>query len=140
MGINQEFEKSNEDQLELNKSLNQKILKMKEERNSCELECERLRKLLEDSINTLKNLEKEARNLESSNHRHETILQIAMADREEVPGSISLVVRGPEIEVVAGPKHQPQVVGASKGERRPQRQNRQALKIVSPIRVVAETD
>jgi hypothetical protein len=58
MGINQEFEKNNEDQLELNKNLNQKIQKMKEERNKCELECERLRKVLDDNINTLKNLEK----------------------------------------------------------------------------------
>lgn len=47
--------------------------------------------MLEDNINALKNLEKEARHIESSNQRHETILQIAMADRDEVRYSLILV-------------------------------------------------
>lgn len=57
---------------------------MKEERNKCESERERLRKLLDESTNVLKQNEKDARHIESSNHRHESILQIALADRDDV--------------------------------------------------------
>jgi hypothetical protein len=36
---------------------------MKEQRNKYEAECERLRRLLEDCVNGLKSLEKEARHI-----------------------------------------------------------------------------
>lgn len=55
MAINQDFEKNNIDQIDINKNLNQKIQAMKEDRNKCEAECERLRKLLEENVNHLKN-------------------------------------------------------------------------------------
>lgn len=40
--------------------------------------------MLDESTNVLKQNEKDARHIESSNHRHESILQIALADRDDV--------------------------------------------------------
>ena len=53
---------------------------LKEERTKNETECERLNKLLDESINTLKQLEKETRQLESSNTKLDNVLLQAERD------------------------------------------------------------
>ncbi len=56
---------------------------MKEERCKNENECERLNKLLDDNISTLKQLEKEARQLESTNSKLENVLLQAEKDHQQ---------------------------------------------------------
>lgn len=57
---------------------------MKEERSKNENECERLNKLLDDSLATLKQLEKEARQLESTNSKLENVLLQAEKDHQQL--------------------------------------------------------
>ena len=57
---------------------------MKEERSKTENECERLNKLLDESLNTLKQLEKESRQLESTNCKLENVLHQAEKDHERL--------------------------------------------------------
>ena len=56
------------------------LKQLKEERTKNENECERLNKLLDESINTLKQLEKETRQLESSNTKLDNVLLQAERD------------------------------------------------------------
>ena len=63
MQSNREIEKNNELQCEENKNLSLTLKSLKEERNRAEDEAEKLNKLLDESINTLKHLEKESRQL-----------------------------------------------------------------------------
>lgn len=57
---------------------------LKEERTKSENECERLNKLLDESLATLKQLEKEARQLESTNCKLENVLVQAEKDHERL--------------------------------------------------------
>ena len=84
MASNREIEKNNELQLEENRNLTLNLKQLKEERNKNEEECERLNKLLDESINTLKQLEKEARHLEASNTKLDNILLQAEKDHSDV--------------------------------------------------------
>ena len=63
MASNREIEKNNELQAEENKNMALNLKSLKEERNRAEEEADRLNKVLDESINTLKNLEKESRQL-----------------------------------------------------------------------------
>lgn len=56
VSTNRELEKSNELQQEENKNLAINLKQLKEERSKNENECERLNKLLDDSLATLKQL------------------------------------------------------------------------------------
>ena len=56
------------------------LKQLKEERTKNENECERLNKLLDESIKTLKQLEKETRQLESSNTKLDNVLLQAERD------------------------------------------------------------
>ena len=58
MASNREIERNNEIQAEENKNIALNLKNLKEERNRNEEECERLNKVLEESISTLKHLEK----------------------------------------------------------------------------------
>lgn len=64
---------------------------MKEERNKSETECERLKRLLDENISTLKGLEKEARNLDSQNSKLENIMLIAEKDHSTVKIGVIIV-------------------------------------------------
>lgn len=57
---------------------------MKDERNRCDLDNERLHKALEDGINTLKSLEKEARRLDAENSKLNSYLAMAEKDYSDV--------------------------------------------------------
>lgn len=57
---------------------------LKDERNRAEEESERLNQVLDQSINTLKQLQKEARQLEISNSKLENIFIQAEKDHEQV--------------------------------------------------------
>lgn len=81
---NREIEKCNEVQIEENKNLNHTLKTLKDERNRAEEESDRLNKVLDDSINTLKQLEKEARQLEVSNSKLDAILAQAEKDHANV--------------------------------------------------------
>ena len=84
MSSNREIERNNEIQIEENKNLSWNLKNLKEERNRNEEECERLNKLLEESVATLKQLEKEARQLEASNNKLDSILSQAEKDHANV--------------------------------------------------------
>ena len=84
MSSNREIERNNEIQIEENKNLSLNLKNLKEERNRNEEECERLNKLLEESVATLKQLEKEARQLEASNNKLDSILSQAEKDHANV--------------------------------------------------------
>jgi hypothetical protein len=56
------------------------LKQLKEERTKQENECERLNKVLDESLNTLKSLEKEARQLESTNTKLDNVLLQAQKD------------------------------------------------------------
>jgi septal ring factor EnvC (AmiA/AmiB activator) len=60
------------------------IKNLKEERNKTDLENEKLQRQLEESINALKVLEKEARFLESSNNKLASMLVVAERDHSDV--------------------------------------------------------
>ncbi len=91
MSSNREIEKKNELQLEDNKNLTVQLKQLKEERNKNENECERLNKLLDESINTLKQLEKDARHLETSNTKLDNILLQAEKDHSDVKFCLNIV-------------------------------------------------
>ena len=91
MATNREIEKNNELQAEENKNMALNLKSLKEERNRCEEEAERLNKVLDESISTLKNLEKESRQLEVSNNKLDSILAQAEKDHANVKISLSLV-------------------------------------------------
>lgn len=80
MNSNREIEKNNELQTEENKNLALTLKTLKEERNKAEEEAERLNKILDESISTLKQLEKESRQLEVSNTKLDNILNQAEKD------------------------------------------------------------
>ena len=61
---------------------------LKDERNRAEEESDRLNKMLDESITTLKNLEKESRQLEVSNSKLDNILAQAEKDHANVRISI----------------------------------------------------
>jgi chromosome segregation ATPase len=92
MSSNREIEKKNELQLEDNKNLTVQLKQLKEERNKNENECERLNKLLDESINTLKQLEKDARHLETSNTKLDNILMQAEKDHSDVRFQLIILV------------------------------------------------
>lgn len=85
MNSNREIEKNNELQTEENKNLALTLKTLKEERNKAEEEAERLNKILDESISTLKQLEKESRQLEVSNTKLDNILNQAEKDHACVP-------------------------------------------------------
>lgn len=60
------------------------LKQLKEERTKSENECERLNKLLDESLSTLKQLEKEARQLESTNSKLENVLGQAEKDHQRL--------------------------------------------------------
>ena len=99
MASNREIEKNNEVQAEENKNLALTLKSLKEERNRAEEEAERLNKLLDESINTLKQLEKESRQLEVSNSKLENILSQAEKDHANVQISRYLAFRRNEAKV-----------------------------------------
>ena len=70
--------------MEENKNMTINLKNLKEERNRNEEECERLNKLLDESIASLKQLEKEARQLEASNSKLDTILGQAEKDHQRL--------------------------------------------------------
>jgi hypothetical protein len=60
------------------------LKQLKEERAKNEAECEKLNKLLDESLATLKQLEKEARQLESTNSKLENVLLQAEKDHQQL--------------------------------------------------------
>jgi chromosome segregation ATPase len=84
VNTNRELEKNNELQQEENKNLTINLKQLKDERTKNENECERLNKLLDDSLSTLKQLEKEARQLESTNCKLENVLTQAEKDHQQL--------------------------------------------------------
>lgn len=84
MQSNREIEKNNELQTEENKNLSLTLKSLKDERNRAEDEAEKLNKLLDESITTLKQLEKESRQLEVSNTKLDNILAQAEKDHANV--------------------------------------------------------
>lgn len=56
MSSNREIERNNEMQAEENRNIAMNLKNLKEERNRNEEECERLNKVLEENISTLKQL------------------------------------------------------------------------------------
>lgn len=91
MNSNREIEKNNELQTEENKNLALTLKTLKEERNKAEEEAERLNKILDESISTLKQLEKESRQLEVSNTKLDNILNQAEKDHACVPNHSNTV-------------------------------------------------
>ena len=98
MASNREIEKNNELQAEENKNMALNLKTLKEERNRAEEEADRLNKVLDESINTLKNLEKESRQLELSNTKLDSILAQAEKDHANVTNIFIKADGGNEIK------------------------------------------
>lgn len=71
---------------------------LKEERNRAEEEADRLNKVLDESISTLKNLEKESRQLEVSNSKLDSILTQAEKDHANVIFIVNSAYGGNEMQ------------------------------------------
>jgi len=74
VNCNRELEKNNELQQEENRGLTINLKKLKDERAKNGRECEIWSKLFDESLATLKQLEKEARQFESINSKIESVL------------------------------------------------------------------
>lgn len=80
MSKNQDLDGKNQQIAEENKLLLNKIKGSKDERNRADQQHQRLQRTLDDNINVLKNLEKDARRLESENSKLQSVLLVAEKD------------------------------------------------------------